>query len=56
MCLPTSPCGQRAAAALKASSTRKAYNPVKSGQRTTFRGGTSYGTPKVRMSFGRKKS
>lgn len=51
-----SSCNQKRAAATKASPTRNAYNPVKSGQRTTFKGGTSYGTPKVRMSFGRKKS
>lgn len=50
-------CNQKRAAATKASPTRNAYNPVKSGQRANFKGGTSsYGTPKVRMSFGRKKS
>jgi hypothetical protein len=55
MCLPTSPCGQRAAAARKLSPTRQAYTPAKSGQRMISRGTSSYGTPKVRMSFGRRK-
>lgn len=51
-------CEQKRAAMAKASSTRQAYSPVKSGQRMISASRTatqSYGTPKVRVSFGRKK-
>lgn len=49
-------CAAKRAAALKASPTRQAYTPAKSGQRMiSARGTSSYGTPKVRMSFGRRK-
>jgi hypothetical protein len=53
--MPCQSCQQKRAAALKASPTRQAYTPAKSGQRIISRGTSSYGTPKVRMSFGRRK-
>lgn len=50
-------CAKKRAAALKASPTRQAYNPVRktssSSNRTMV---NTYGMPKVRMSFGKKKS